>query len=300
MKRFVISAISYGRSLRIQRENGIRALLPALLFVTNTLIFIPNSIYNTNLYEFSTGFTDLVANYVELFVISFIVLAAAPLCLSAKRARLYNLILLLLALGIWSQANLLTVSYGELDGSGLDMAGNAWRSWYEIPLWGILLVGGVSLQRFIGPQVQFIAAVFIILQTVLLLISPGTYKDSQPVTILEDKYFSLSNKLNMLHIILDQFGSNLFKRVLSESPAYADQLDGFTFYEDALGIFHHTNPAMHAIMTGDIYMIEKPLYSQIGPELKSNSFDLTLSRQGFEVTLKGQVYHHINRRYTTR
>lgn len=267
-------------------------ILCALLLGLTLCVFNPGAVYQNNVHEFSTTLGGLLT-IVWVWAVG-AVLAVAALFFLLDRLGWYRLLAagVMATLLVWVQSNLLTFSYGKLDGSGLDFAANAWRMGYELPIWLALL--GFALWRPLPllRNAALLAGLLIAAQTVLLL-------GSQPSEDAEDlasrgqipsDYFRYGSGTNVLHLVLDEFGSAMMDTVLNARPDLSNAFDGFTFYRDTTGLFPTTNVSMHAILTGQIYDYSEPLADQIARELPARSLAKVLADEGYDTHLVAKYY----------
>ena len=268
----------------------------ALLLALTLFVFNPGVVYQNNVHEFSTTLSGLLAEAwpwaIGLFLLSFVTLLILD-WLGLRRLLALALVSTFL---VWIQSSFLSFSYGKLDGSGLNFAANAWRSAYELPLW--IALGAFALWRPtpILRNCALVAFLLVGAQAAVLLSNEFALReDAQPATSalkgeIPEHYFRYGPDTNVLHLVLDEFGSNMMSQVLAARPELEDAFQGFTFYRDAMGLFPTTNVSMHAILTGQVYDYQEPLADQIARELPERGLATMLGDEGFDTHLIAKYY----------
>ncbi|MEM7219612.1 MAG: sulfatase-like hydrolase/transferase [Pseudomonadota bacterium] len=267
------------------------ALLAAALLALTLFVFNPASVYQNNVHEFSTSLTGLLRSAWPWALAAFA--GYATLLFVLRRWVRWFAAALAVVLLVWLQSNLLSFSYGKLDGSGLDFEPNRWRSLYEIPLWLAAIGFALLRPRPIVANAAFVCGLLIAAQTVLALTTlPERSEAAASLQSREipPRYFDYGGGTNVLHIVLDEFGSGLFDAVLEQHPEYADAFRGFTFYRDATGLFPTTNVSMHAILTGELYDYSEPLADQIARDLPRAGIAARLMESGYDAQLVGKYF----------
>jgi len=277
-------------------KHPVAACACALLLALTLFVFNPGVVYQNNVHEFSTTLSGLLSQAwpwaIGVFLLALVVFFVLD-WLGWRRLLALALVGTFL---VWIQSSFLSFSYGKLDGSGLDYAANAWRSAYEIPLW--LAVAAFALWRPLPilRNSSFAALLLIGAQTALLLSHElGRGGDSEldgPALKgqIPERYFRYGQNTNVLHLVLDEFGSKMMSQVLAARPDLEEDFEGFTFYRDAMGLFPTTNVSMHAILTGQIYDYQEPLADQIARELPERGLATLLSADGFDTSLIAKYY----------
>ena len=277
-------------------RHPVSALLCALLVALILFVFNPSVVYQNNVHEFATTMAGLLGEAGPWVLAVFAALFISLLVLDLLGFRRLLAVAFAGAFLLWVQSSFLSFSYGKLDGSGLDFAANAWRSVYEIPLW--LTILGLAFWRPdpILRNAGFVAGFLLAAQTALLFMS-GAFDRSEDENTgsalkgqIPQAYFSYGRDTNVLHLVLDEFGTEMMKGVLAARPDLAEHFSGFTFYRDAMGLFPTTNVSMHAILTGQLYDYQEPLADQIARELPELGLSAFLGNNGYATHLVAKYY----------
>ena len=268
-------------------------IMCALLLGLTLFVFNPATVYQNNVHEFSTTLGGLLS--VAAKGVAALILGVAAIFLVLDRVGWHRLLAVgaVVTLFVWAQSNLLTFSYGKLDGSGLDFAANAWRMSYEIPLWLGAIAFALWRPSPILRNSALLASLLIAAQTGLLIAgmwSEPEGEDRASRGQIPQDYFRYGGSTNVLHLVLDEFGSAMMDSVLAKRTDLVEAFDGFTFYRDTTGLFPTTNVSMHAILTGQIYDYSEPLADQIARELPVRSLAAVLGGDGFDTHLVAKYY----------
>ena len=128
-----------------ERWRRLRTILfPALLGPSQLLLFGPWTVHDTNPTEFLVGFWELAPGWVWLIGPVVGALAGLSIVMPARWFPRYVAGLCAVGVLLWAQGNLLLANYGLLDGGGLDLASQAWRTPFEAALWVGVLVLAVA------------------------------------------------------------------------------------------------------------------------------------------------------------
>jgi len=270
------------------RTGFIRGLATSLLFAATLFLFVPIEIYFGNLAEYIHSPNRLLIYSAYWFAITFLALTVGVWLAGSFREK-WIALALTLAILVWLQSGVLAVSYGALDGQLLNFDTQSWRNYYEIPLWcGGLYFAWRNSNRIAG-QAIFVSVMLIALQIVYITsLSGETRKNANTVEELPSSFAELSGNGDILHIILDGFGSQTFESITNYQTAFS--LDGFTYYPDALASFSTTRPSIAAIMTGDLFEFEEQLDPYLDRVLATKSVDKDLKLKGFDTQLVSLSY----------
>ena len=243
-------------------------LFPALLGPSQVLLFGPWTVHQTNRTEFLVGFWELAPGWVWLIGPVVGVLATLGLVMPARWFPRYVAGLCAVGVLLWAQGNLLLADYGLLDGGGLDLASQAWRTPFEAGLWvGVLLLAVVFADRV--ARVAPVACVALVtLQATVLVVpvdrvatagAPSTATGETVSWLPPPEIYELSSTRNIIHIVLDSFPTYTFLDILkADRPAVDRDWSGFTFFPDHLSAFRYTKGAMPAMLSGVAFRNEMP------------------------------------------
>jgi hypothetical protein len=269
------------------------ALFPSLLLVLNFFLFLPLTIFQGNMEEFSVSLKSILGQFFLPGLLFLFLLAGAGLILSAKaRVRYVSFIFALAAL-TWFQGNLLVWKYGLLTGQAIDWRGHAWSGWLDALVWIGFLSLAVAFSKRISKIVVFGSALLLILQSFsgvyTILKKPALWKSpaqlSAPVSP-PPGVFEFSSRENAIQFLLDGFQSDFFREIFSQDPGkYLKALDGFTFFEEATCAFPSTQMSVPSILSGETYKNDVPTYRFIDRINKGRTIGNVLHDRGFDVDL---------------
>ena len=243
---------------RLRDAASIWVAFPALLSPFVLFLLAPHTIYHANRGEFSSGFTDIAWPWLLLAVAatwSLLLGIGCLICLlSLRLTRLYAALLLAFGVLFWAQGNLWVGDYGALDGRAIEWDRLAGRVPYELAVWAVVPFLAVVLSRSVGRFAAFTAQLFLVLQLGALAITWGGAADERQAGEAEPppELFQFSPERNVIHVVLDEFQSDVFGAMLEEDRAWLDRtFTGFTFFDDHLGAFPSTSFSMPAMLTGE-------------------------------------------------
>ena len=273
----------FGRRLHL-------VVFPALLGPAVLFFLGPHTIYNANLGEFSTGFTDIAWPWLLLAVgggWTILLGVGCVICLlSDGLTRLYASLLLALGLLFWAQGNLWVGDYGVLDGRAIDWARLAGRVPYELVVWTVIPLLAVVFWRSVSQVARFAAQLFLVLQAGALAITWAGPDLERPIRWEEPppELFQFSPQRNVIHIVLDEFQSDVFAAMLESDPTWFDRtLPGFTFFADHLGAFPSTSLSMPAMLTGKEFRNEQRVRDFVRQAFSEWSIFSSLNDAGYVI-----------------
>jgi hypothetical protein len=288
----VQTLLRYTGAPRNFREYGDRLWLiaaPALLAPAIALLLGPYTIFASNPGEFAVPFRQLAApwllksvaiNWLALFSIG-----CALALVSRTAVHVYSALLFAFGLLLWGQGHLWNADYGVLAGREVDLAQHAARSRYETAAFVAVLVAATMLFRRISRIAPFASVVFLVVQGVAAAArssqpsAEGTRWIEPPAEI-----FTFSRAQNIIHIVLDEFQSDVFTEILHQDRlAFDSTFSGFTYFEDHLAASPTTSMSMPAMLTGLAYRNDVPAPEFVQDAFKRSSIFEKVSREGYDV-----------------
>ena len=262
-----------GVSALTVREAGARlrtVAFPALLGPAQVLLFGPWTVHATNRSQFLLPFWSLAPRWIALLALASALLATVGLVLPPRAFRRYVAGLCAAGVLLWAQGNLLVADYGVLDGGGLDLASHIRRGPVEAGLWVGVFALALVLPGAASRAAPTASALLMALQAALLLLAPLAPAEARTASgnaaddwrLPPPEIYELSARRNVIHIVLDQFPTFAFSKILdADRPAFDRNWSGFTFFRDHLGAFPSTKASVPAMLTGIPWRNEVPFHS---------------------------------------
>ncbi|HKY22374.1 MAG TPA: hypothetical protein VJM31_14260 [Vicinamibacterales bacterium] len=277
------NARAYARRVRLVAAPAL--LGPAIVFALG-----PHTIFATNRGEFAVTFGELAWPWLLRTVgINWIILFATGCVfalISDRLTRMYAAVLLALGLLLWGQGNLWNADYGVLAGREIDLSEHAWRGPYELATWGLGLLVALVLFRPISRIAPFAALVLMGVQVAAAGVTESHSAVAQRAHWMEPppEIYQFSGTKNVIHIVLDEFQSDLFTDILQQDRDILDrQFSGFQYFEDHAGAFPTTSFSMPAMLTSREYRNEKPAPEFVREAFKEASIFNKVSKAGYDV-----------------
>jgi len=296
------------KKLNLSIAQKLIAVLPPAVFIVSLIfLFGPFNIYKGNISEFSVSLTSVLGFYLVPALVLLFVLSGIGLILPTNLHRRYVVVIFVIGILIWLQGNILVWKYGLLDGHVFDWTKEQWRGWVDVAMWVALLTGGLLFYQ----HVYKIAVLCSILLFSLQLVSLG-YMSFQRIGLWEgkakvsiptlppDEIYQLSSSKNVIHVILDQFQSDIFEEIVKEdADFYFKKFEGFTFFRETIGSFPTTYLSIPAILSGQKYRNNMPLSSFIAATFKGKTIPNVLYERGYEVDLAHAIPTYKKGSYST-
>ena len=276
------SAREYGTRLWIVAAPAL--LIPAVVFLLGS-----HTIFSNNAAEFAVSFGELATpRLLRTVAVNWIILLAAGsiiAVLSERLTRMYAAMLFALGLLLWGQGNLWNADYGVLAGQNLDLSVHAWRAPYELAAWAGGLLLALVFFRPVSRVAPFASIVFLVVQFTAVVLSDGAVA-AQRIRWIEPppSLYQFSAVRNVIHIVLDEFQSDVFSDILQQDRAALDrQFSGFQYFADHAGSFPTTSFSMPAMLAGQEYRNQKPAPDFVREAFKQTSILEKVARAGYDI-----------------
>jgi hypothetical protein len=260
-------------------------LVPAVVFLIG-----PHTIFANNTAEFAVPFVDiawprLLESFVRNWIILFVI-GCGIAVISWRLTRMYVALLLATGLLLWGQGNLWNADYGVLAGQDFNLAQHAGRQPYELAAWGTVLVLALIFFRNISRIAAFASLAFLGAQAAGAVFSfANTAAAAQPHWVEPPPdIYRFSSARNVIHIVLDEFQSDVFNDIFEEDRARLDrELSGFQYFREHAGSFPTTTFSMPAMLAGREYRNEQPAPDFVREAFKQSSVFSTLAQAGYDI-----------------
>jgi hypothetical protein len=278
---------------RSVRHYGARVWLfaaPALLVPAVVFVLGAHTIFVNNSAEFAVSFGELAwPRFLRTVAVNWIILLGVGCIiavLSERLTRAYAALLFALGLLLWGQGNLWNADYGVLAGQDLDLSAHAGRVPYELAAWTVVLLLALVLFRAVSRIAPFASLVFLGVQAAAVVVSGAGAGGDRPARWLEPPpaIYQFSPAQNVIHIVLDEFQSDVFADILQQDRATLDrQFSGFQYFADHAGAFPTTSFSMPAMLAGQEYRNQKPAPEFVREAFKQSSILDKVSRAGYDI-----------------
>ncbi len=261
-------------------------VLAALYISALIFFFLPSEIYLGNPREFISTRPLLMMNLLFGGLIFASALFLPALIPANSWRRVYATFLSGAFIALWVSGVFLVTDFGEFDGSSFDLsqhtetlaAQSAWFTFVFVAAcvcvwkWSALvirLIGIIGIGLFLIGASNFYRA--------------GSMDDAiwEPVNLKDITRFSTDR--NLLIVLMDTFQSDVLQQIVDQDPLIGEQLNGFRFYPDTLGVAPSTYLTMPAFHSGMTYnnMMALTEYYDLG--VREGSFLVELAENGYQV-----------------
>ena len=261
---------------------------PALLAPAVVFLFGPHTIVANNAGEFAVPFSRLALpwllrtvamNWLLLFGLGCVIAL-----LSRGLAELYAAVLFAKGLALWGQGNLWNAGYGVLAGQQLDLAEHSWRAPYEIGAFLVVVLAAAIFFRAVSRIAPFASLAFIAVQGVAVAATGASAAKGPQWMEPPEAIYQFSATQNIIHIVLDEFQSDVFADILQQDRAALDQqFSGFVYFADHAASFPTTSMSMPAMLTGEEYRNQRPAPEFVREVFRKSSILEKASRAGYDI-----------------
>lgn len=255
------------------------------------LLYLPGSIYLANVGEFTLRLLDFLIIFLTAFLLSTAI--AAGLCSIAPAVIKSRMVSLAFALGLlfWVQGSILVWDYGVFDGRDIPWNVHWTRGLVDTPVW--LAVVSCSMWkpdltvRIFRPAAILIIAVQSLILTyyAIMDVTRPSESDARHFAIDYDHKYRYSATSNVILIVLDAFQSDVFQEIHAGEPEFTSDLEGFTYFRNAVAGSTYTELAIPALLTGEVYDNSRPRGDFLREVYLDHSIMAQLKRHGFVVDI---------------
>lgn len=272
------------------------AAMSAILMATVGLS-VPFTIYAGNHAEFSVSFPHVLAVYLPHLLLLTLGFALVGGVLPQPAFERYFGVLAALAVLTWIQGNLPVWDYGPLDGRHIAWLEGLWKGVIDLSLWVIVLVCAYAVPRFRSVVFQAALATLLI-QAVGIAVTGLPRADellfrgftaSDPTG--RDAIVRFSADRNVLHVVMDGFQSDIFRDILNDEGGddLEEQLYGFTFFRDNMGVYPYTQMTVPALLSGKIYRNRIPAEDFISRTVRGKTILSAAAGAGYAIDIAAPV-----------
>ena len=245
-------------------EKRSAALIAALSLAFNLCVFSPLDLYLNNISDIAIPYTTLLLACVPVGIVLFIV-SYLLLRLTKGKTFLISLSVIIgLNAAMQIQGNILTFGMGTLDGTAYTVS--PIRAILDLLLWAFAIALPLLLFKFakgafkkfivIVPLAIIIIEVSAIISTVIIMNTSGDFimelmfpNDDYLAACNVDNEFTFSKTDNQIVFIVDQYDSFIFDNAVSQAPDSVSGFDGFTYYNNTIGMYEYTDPSVAYFLT---------------------------------------------------
>lgn len=291
------------------RERLAPSLLVALALPFTLLVFGPVDLFAANASEFAFGLWDFLG-----LSLLWATLAAVLLCalLLPLRGRAFDIVwacLVALTVLLFLQGNYLNGDLSSLSGDGTAEPISTGALFLNAVVWLCVLVGvllTVLLLRSEGAReilrlIGIVAMVTVLgMQSASLAVSAlnGSFSEDDSPTLKSDvqSYLTyqgmntVSEDGNVIVFVVDRFDRRYMEEALASEPTLFDELDGFTYFDDATSLYPRTYPSVPYLATGveaDFSLSREEYLTQA---YETSPFLHRLAQNGYQIRLYTDSY----------
>ena len=285
------------------------ALLAAFALALTVFVFGPFELYANNMEEFSFGLWDFFETFIYVALGLAAVIFSALLFLPRRVFDVACTAVSGIALMLYLQGTFLTLGMKSIEGDGVGEGALAQGKIVLNAIIWIIVIGAAIAAAVIfskkhsgGVRTAIIFAMVVILgmQTVSFVTLSLTTEDVyakkdysiERVEVLTHKGLdTVSSENNVIYFVVDRFSSAYFDSAYEECPEIFDELDGFTYYSDAVSLYPRTYPAITYMLTGVEYDFEASRPDYFRRAWNESEFLGILNDEGYSINVYTDSYY---------
>lgn len=314
-----------------KKDNGIKgkiapALLTSFALALTVFVFGPFELYANNMDEFMFGLWDFMWAFIAIALGIVAVLTAALIFLPRRVFDVACTALSAISLMLYVQGTFLTLGLTSIEGDGIGEGAMAsGKIVFNAIIWIIVIGAGVAASVIFSKKhsgavrtaIIFAMVVILGMQTVsfatVSLTTEGVFdqRDDSVDSVEVLTHKGLDNagaENNVIYFVVDRFATKYFDAANSECPEIFDELEGFTYYNDAVSLYPRTYPAITYLLSGveNDFSMSRPDYfrhawndSEFLEVLKDEGYSINVytdSYYAYESKEPGDIPEHIANR----
>ncbi|MBQ3725564.1 MAG: YidC/Oxa1 family membrane protein insertase [Selenomonadaceae bacterium] len=228
-----------------------------LSFSLTLCVFIPLDIYLTNAEEIWFSAKDIFPYTILGAALSFILLCLCEKFLPAKVRKYFQAAIFGLTVGFFMQSYVFNPNYKLVDFVQANWENYSQENFLNLVIWiYFLLVLTYFLKKYSAEKIlatgKTLCVILVAVQIFsLCCVEANNSSDKRDYNVLTTaNLLNVSSKDNIIVLILDAFDERTFEEINQNEPELVSQLEGFTFYPDAVSIFGATDWSMPQMLTG--------------------------------------------------
>lgn len=220
------------------------------------IFFGPCELYLQNTSDMTFPFALLAPTAALAGLGVFAVLLAVLLLLRGKPFNYAVSLLFAATLAGYLQGNFWNVDHGALDGSAVTWQNYKWAMLKDLAAW-MLVIAAVFLLLYFSRKLwtralESVSLLLVAVQVAALvsLAYATNLSEHQDRYLSTDGMFELAPSQNVVFFLLDRCDRSYLDEVIARHPEWADELNGFTSYQDFTGSFSRTYASVTYLLTG--------------------------------------------------
>ena len=284
------------------------SLLSAAALTLTVLFFGPFELYANNIAEFSFRLGDFLGIFIAIAVA---IIAALMLILIWLPKKVFDVActsVALLALMTYVQGNFLNIGITSVEGDGVGEALALTKIVINAVIWVIVIGAGITaailFSKRHGEMIRLVLTIAMVtvigmqavsVMTVALTTEDLFSNDGNKIESVEVLTYNNLDRAatdnNVVYFVVDRFASSYVETAKKECPEIFAELDGFTYYGDAVSLYPRTYPAITYMLTGVENDFSKTRADYFKYAWENSEFLDTLVDNGYDVNIYTDDYY---------
>ena len=230
----------------------------SFFFTFSTIFYVCLTSYHSARNELWFGYADFMLPLLALSAVVWI--AVFALCRALDRV--FPPLFWGLGLCAYLQFHFLNVDVGVLDGREIDWSAYGHTGLINLLFWGAVLVLSVALLS--GKKrmrlAAYIGLTLVVMQSAALVsefLTSEAGGEEHPAVLTSKDLYAVGSHDNIVVIVLDTFDVRHIEFLAENNDPVLEELDGFTFYDNAVSPYPKTATSVPYMLTGQIYRNER-------------------------------------------
>ena len=274
------------------KQRLVLSLVVGGFFSFGMLVFAPIDVYLGTLREIWFPLSYLLPYILLFFVLAYALIVAVGLLVRGKLFDVYITFVFAVGLALYVQGNYLNNYYGPLDGTGINFDAFFTRGVISVCVCSALLVLPFVLLHFLRDKyikvMKMVAILIAAMQVVTLGVQFMTvdfHKPSVQRYYSDVDKFTFSKNNNVIVLVLDHYDSVFLNKQFEQNPQYHKDFKDFILYNNHVGSFNITEPALPHMLTGIASKNEKPYDEYLDEAFEQSTLYPLLVENNYKASL---------------
>jgi hypothetical protein len=275
----------------VRRVNDVPGVPAAAFLAGLVLLFEPAQIYQANEAFFPQyNLAQLSFVLVPAFLAVFAILAVVASVGGPRARQAIAVIYSGIALAAWAGGTFFVASTGLLDGQALLRLADKSAVYANAALLAAIFLAGCAIARYLPLVARRFFTVFLVVLAAQYLWIAASEEKPWRLAADPERLSAVSKERNVLVILLDAFQSDFFMDILAREPGLTRDLDGFTYFAEAVGPSPTTYLAMPVIHAGVRLREQDNLPTLYDSAIVRDSFVARHAAAGYDAVFVNPVF----------
>ncbi|ADI00969.1 sulfatase [Syntrophothermus lipocalidus DSM 12680] len=262
------------------------SILPAALLVLTVFIYGPINLYAGNSKELWFPFSFIASKFILSGVGVFLLFSIICVSMPWEKGKWLVALVFGIAVALYIEGTYLPIEYINLNGAPTEWEKYYFQMIWDAVLWTACILVSVAAAGFreelFKKAVPLVCGLLIAVQVIALIPLLNDLGQEKRFVLTSEGKFTLSEKDNIIVLVLDCFDNRLFEMFTEENSQFKQAFSDFTYYRNTTSGFNYTAPSIPFILTGIPYDNSVPYSEYLRMSFRKVPLLKTLYEKGYD------------------